>query len=82
MSWSPGPARSARLVVEEGEGGGDEQGWAEDAVVGQAGQDRQHDPNLRLERWLVGGGQAQHGGGHRGRRAYLRLQRPQPDGHV
>jgi hypothetical protein len=38
--------------------------------------------DLRLEPRLVGGGQAQHGAGHRGRRAEFRLQRPQPDRDV
>src|SRR5690348_14676478 len=37
---------------------------------------------LRVERWLVGGGQAQHGAGHQRRRTDLRLHRPQPDGQV
>ena len=34
------------------------------------------------QRRLVGRGQAQHGADHRGRRAELRLQRPQPDRDV
>ena len=38
--------------------------------------------DLCLERWLVGGGQAQYGAGHCGRCAELRLQRPQSDCHV
>src|SRR5271170_3035867 len=37
---------------------------------------------LCLERWLVGGGQAQHGAGHCGRCTELRLQRPKPDRHM
>src|SRR5262249_34633842 len=40
-------ATSARLLVEEREGGRDEQRRAEDIIVGQAGQDRQRVATLR-----------------------------------
>ena len=49
--------------------------WSQLGVC-QAGGD------LCLERWLVGGGQAQYGAGHCGRCAELLLQSPQPDCHV
>ena len=39
-------------------------------------------PSLGRDSRLVGGGQAQHCAGHRGRLADPRLQRAQPDGYV